>query len=281
MLYPILILTGIGILCGALVIIVSRFLPKEPESLKKAEAINENLPGVNCGACGYPGCFSYAQALSEDKKVFYSNTCATVLQDEKMLSGLKELLDLKIDKKSLNMKAVVSCSGNCENLGTYTGVSSCKAATKILSGFKRCPYSCLGLGDCIEACPQNAIYIDINSNIAVVDPVKCNGCGLCVSQCPRNVIKLIPANSKVVFLCNYQDLRDIPGREKCASGCTRCRKCVKVCSSGAITWNKDKSVPEFDYEKCTNCMECVAACPQKIIREFPGTNKKAPSNLSP
>jgi electron transport complex protein RnfB len=268
MLWPILILTGIGVACGALILVVNKVLPAEPASLKKAEEVNESLPGMNCGACGYPGCFAYAQALSKDKKVFFSSTCTTALQDETMLSGIEKALDLNVDKSSLNKKAVVECSGNCENVGVYTGVAACRTASKILRGFKKCPYSCLGLGDCIETCPQNAIHPDINTNIVVIDTEKCNGCGLCVKECPRNVIKLVPARSKIVFLCNYQDLRDIPGREKCDSGCKRCRKCVKVCPNEAVTWNKDKSIPEFDFEKCDNCRECIKACPQRILIEL-------------
>ncbi len=108
---------------------------------------------MNCGACGYPGCFAYAQALADDKKVFFSNVCSTVLHDEKMLDGIEEALDIKVDKNSLNKKAVISCSGNCENVAVYSGIGTCRSANKLLSGFKRCPYSCLGLGDCIEDMP--------------------------------------------------------------------------------------------------------------------------------
>jgi ferredoxin len=61
---------------------------------------------------------------------------------------------------------------------------------------------------------------------------------------PGNVIRLVPANSKILFLCNYQDLRDMPRWEKCDSGCTRCRKYVKMCPTGAVIWNKDKSMAE-------------------------------------
>jgi len=267
MFWTILILTAIGLLCAVLIILAYRFLPKEPQSLKKAEKINENLPGMNCGACGYPGCFAYAQALSNDKKVFFSNTCATVLQDEKMLSGIEEALDIKVDKSSLKKKAVVACSGNCGLIGSYVGVESCKAANKLLGGFKRCPYGCLGLGDCVDVCPSNAIRINIKNRVAVVDPDRCTGCGLCVKECPRNIISLVPAETKVVFLCSYKDIRDIPGREKCESGCIGCRKCYKACPNEAITWNKETAMPEFDLSKCDGCGACIEACPLgKIVR---------------
>ncbi len=270
----ILILTAIGILCGVLITLVNRFLPKEPLTLKKAEQISTNLPGMNCGACGYPGCFAYAQALSKDPKVFFSSTCATVLQDDSLLAGLENELNIKVDKESLNKKAVVACSGNCENLGSYLGVKSCKAASRILKGFKRCPYSCLGLGDCINVCPSNAISIDVNKNIAVINPDKCTGCGLCVKACPRNIISLIPANAPVVFLCSYQDAKDIPGREKCDSGCIGCRKCYKICPTGAITWNKEKALPEFDLSKCNGCGLCIKECPKGKIVKLSGIFKK-------
>ncbi len=263
----IIILTAIGIVCGILITVINKVLPKEPQTLKKVEQISSKLPGMNCGACGYPGCFAYAQALSKDSKIFFSNTCATVLQDESLLSGLENELNIKIDKSALNKKAVVACSGNCEHVGSYLGVESCKTASKILRGFKRCPYSCLGLGDCIKVCPSNAISIDIKTRVAVVNPDRCTGCGLCVKECPRNIISLVPANAKVLFLCSYQDAKDIPGREKCDSGCIGCRKCFKVCPNQAITWNNKKALPEFDLSKCNGCYMCVEACPKgKIVK---------------
>ena len=45
---------GIGLLCGLGLAIASHVMavPKD----EKAEAIEEILPGANCGACGYSGC---------------------------------------------------------------------------------------------------------------------------------------------------------------------------------------------------------------------------------
>ena len=266
---PIAILTAIGILAGILIWITNRTLPPEPESLKKAEEVSENLPGMNCGACGFPGCFAYAQALSKDKNVFFSNTCSSLIQDQDMMDKIGKSLDLEIDKSAMDKKAVIGCSGNSKTIGTYFGIGSCKSANKILKGFKTCPYGCLGSGDCIKVCPQNAITINIDKKIAVVDPEKCIGCGLCVKECPRKLIKLVPAKAKLVFLCSYESTRDIPGREKCDFGCIRCRKCVKACENDAISWNKEKSIPEIDYNTCLKCDACVEVCPTKVLKKFP------------
>jgi electron transport complex protein RnfB len=266
---PIAILTAIGIACGILIWVTNRTLPPEPESLKKAEEVSENLPGMNCGACGFPGCFAYAQALSKDKNVFFSNTCSSVLQDQKMLGSLEKSLDLKIDKSALDKKAVVGCNGNSKTIGVYLGIGSCKSADKILKGFKTCPYGCLGSGDCIKVCPENAIRIDIDKKIAVIDPEKCTGCGLCIKECPRKIIKLVPTDAKLVFLCSYESVKDIPGREKCDFGCIRCRKCVKACENNAISWNKEKLIPEIDYKTCLKCDSCIEACPTKVLKKFP------------
>jgi electron transport complex protein RnfB len=197
-----------------------------------------------------------------------------------MLGGIEKSLDLVVDKNAMNKKAVVCCSGDCEKIGTYVGVGTCKSASKILKGFKKCPFGCLGLGDCTHVCPQNAISIDVDRKIAVIDPDKCTGCGLCVKECPRNIIKLIPADSKVVFRCSYDSVRDIPGREKCESGCIHCRKCFKACENDAIIWNKEKQIPEFDLSKCIDCGACIEACPKNVLTKLRVDNSKKEKVLS-
>jgi len=267
----IIILSAIGIVCGILIFIVNRFLPGEPESLKKAEEISRHLPGANCGACGYPGCFAYARALAKDKNTFFTNTCATVLQEPGMLKDLEKILNIEVDPSKMNKKAVVKCCGNSSVIGNYSGIKTCNAAFKLLSGYKECPYGCLGLGDCAAVCPQNAIQIHSarGGNIAVIDPEKCTGCGLCVKACPGNLIKLVPSDTKIVFLCSYDSIKNIPGRKKCSRGCSHCMKCYKTCKYDAIVWNKEKGIPEFDSDKCTLCGACVEICPQDTLAELP------------
>jgi ferredoxin len=139
----------------------------------------------------------------------------------------------------------------------------------------------LGLGDCAKVCPQDAISIDPERNIAVVDWEKCIGCGLCLAECPHGLIELVPAGTKVAFKCNYQPLRDIPGREKCESGCIHCRKCFNACEFDAIIWNKEKAIPEFDMDKCVLCMKCIKECPNSVLKKvFMKAKKKEPEKIS-
>jgi len=79
--------------------------------------------------------------------------------------------------------------------------------------YKRCPYACLRFGDCIAVCPQGAISIDDDNDIAVIDYEKCNGCGLCIGECSQNLIELVPVTTQIDFHCNYSQAENIPGRK--------------------------------------------------------------------
>ena len=269
------ILTAIGLACGLIIFFVYLKVPQKVKGLEKTEKINSVLPGLNCGACGYAGCFGYAQALSKDPDVFSTTPCSLVLQDEERLSELSKVLGVKLDASGMTKKALVRCTGDSEVVCSYSGAPTCKGAAQLLSGYKKCPYACLGFGDCVEVCPQNAISIDPEKNIAVVDTAKCNGCGLCVTECPQGIIELVPADTKIAFLCSYKPLKNVPGRERCGFGCIHCRKCFKACEYGAIEWNKETALPEFNQEKCTLCLECVEACPQDTLADFTRSAKEA------
>ncbi|MFO8143639.1 MAG: (Fe-S)-binding protein, partial [Dehalococcoidales bacterium] len=144
------ILTAIGLACGLIIFFVYLKVPQKVKGLEKTEKINSVLPGLNCGACGYAGCFGYAQALSKDPDVFSTTPCSMVLQDEERLEELGKILGVKLDASGMTRKAVVRCTGNSEIACSYSGAPTCKGAAQLLSGYKKCPYACLGFGDCVE-----------------------------------------------------------------------------------------------------------------------------------
>ena len=277
---PVGVLIAIGLACGLIIYFVYIKVPQKVKGLEKTEELNAILPGANCGACGRPGCFGYAQALTQDSNLVTKTPCTLMLQDPESLKRLEKALGITLDVSAMSKKALVHCNGNSEIIYNYSGVETCKAAAQLLSGYRKCPYACLGLSDCVEVCPQQgAIFIDQEKNVAIVDTEKCTGCGLCVTECPLNLIELVPAGTKIAFLCNYKPLRNIPRRERCDFGCSHCRKCFKACEDEAIEWNKETALPEFNQEKCTLCLKCVEACEQNTLADF--TKVKTEAELVP
>jgi hypothetical protein len=45
---------------------------------------------------------------------------------------------------------------------------------------------CVGCGDCVQHCAQNAL--SLSEETAVIDPQKCTGCGECILICPNGAI---------------------------------------------------------------------------------------------
>ena len=54
-LFPVALVAGIGLVLGLGLAIASKIMAVPVD--EKAEAITEALPGANCGACGYSGCW--------------------------------------------------------------------------------------------------------------------------------------------------------------------------------------------------------------------------------
>lgn len=60
-LLPVLLLVVIGGAFGALIAVLSKVLYVEVDT--RVSDILEMLPGINCGACGHPGCQGLAEAI--------------------------------------------------------------------------------------------------------------------------------------------------------------------------------------------------------------------------
>lgn len=76
---------------------------------------------------------------------------------------------------------------------------SCAVVSLVYGSLNDCKFSCIGLGDCIRVCEQEAISIE--NGTALINEL-CNGCGKCISACPKNIITLVPVAQKEVVLCS-------------------------------------------------------------------------------
>lgn len=258
-LIPVLICLGVALISGVILTVASKlFGIKEDE---KYLQIRDCLPGANCGACGYSGCDGYAKALSTGKCTT-ANAC--VPGGDSAAREIASILGVEADDV-IEQVAFVACNGNCEaskKKFEYIGRQSCRIANMAYNGDKVCTYSCLGYGDCVAVCPQNAITIE--NGVAKVNVVDCIGCGICTRSCPNGIIKLINRTSSVAVACSSHDKGAVT-RKACTNGCIGCGKCEKTCQHGAIKVENNLAV--IDYEKCVGCGDCVRACPVGCITE--------------
>ncbi len=258
---PIVIVGALGLVLGLVLAIAARvFAVKVNE---KAEKIRECLPGANCGGCGYSGCDGYAAALA-DGRTDKTGLCSP--GGHEVAQKVADVLGVEAGY-ARQMTAVVLCQGNSHNVKTkinYVGASSCKMATQLFGGPKNCTYGCLGFGDCVKACPYEAIFIC--GGIARIDPGKCKACRKCMSVCPRGLIELYPVNEKhtIVFCKNGDKGSDT--RKACLQGCLACTRCVRICKNDAITITDNHA--HIDSEKCTGCGACIPECPAGAINHL-------------
>ena len=244
-----------GLLGLALAIAAKVFAVKVDERIP---ALQEKLPGANCGGCGYAGCSALAEAIVKGE----AKPSACVVGGNEVAAEIAKIMGVEAEAP-VRMRAQVMCSGTSEfakKKYIYEGAPDCRAATKLGGGNKLCPNGCIGLGTCVSVCQFGAIKIE--NGISAVDYTKCQGCGMSVEACPKHIIKLIPYDSKVWVGCMSVDKGAIT-RSYCDVGCISCRLCEKTCESGAIHVND--FVASIDYTKCTQCGKCVEKCPRKII----------------
>ena len=253
--------TAIGLICAVILAIASKVMAvKEDETFIK---IRECLPGANCGACGYTGCDGYAHALAEDNTV-KTNLC--VPGADNVSRQLSELMGVAFEDV-VEQVAVVHCNGNCEatkDKMEYQGIQSCAAAKLFFGGRGSCTFGCMGLGDCANACPQNAICIE--DGVARVNTAECIGCGICTKVCPNKLITVMDDVERVVVECSNTE-KGAATRKKCTNGCIGCKKCEKVCTAGAIKVVNNLAV--IDYSLCPDCENpgiCAEVCTTGCIK---------------
>ena len=188
---------------------------------EKEVAIREELPGNNCGGCGFAGCDALAKAIVRCK-----GTCDKV-----------------------------------KTLYNYEGIDDCaKASVVPAGGPKACSYGCTGFGSCVKACQFDAIHVvdgvavvdkekcvacgkcvatcpkgliqivpysaehlvqcsshDKGKDVKAACQAGCIGCTLCTKQCESDAIHM---DNNLAFI-DYEK-------------CTNCGKCAAKCPAKVI-----------------------------------------------
>ncbi len=233
----------------------------------RIDEVDEVLPGANCGGCGYPGCRGFAEACVKSEDL--GNLYCPVGGNDCMSSVAKVLGRTAVEKEP--DVAVLLCNGACSlrpNTNKYDGAGSCTIAHNLYGGETGCQYGCLGLGDCVRVCDFDALHMDTETGLPVVDEEKCTACGACVKECPRNLFELRPKGKKgrrIYVACSNKD-KGSAKKIGCDVACIGCRKCEKECAFDAITIENFNAY--IDPQKCKLCRKCAPVCPTNAIHEI-------------
>ncbi len=223
-------------------------------------AVRAELPGANCGACGYPGCDALAAAIASGSAPAGACTVggAPVAAAVGRVMGVEASAETQV--------AILACQGThsaCAPKARYNGVGTCAAAKLSVNGTKRCDWGCIGFGDCARACPFDAMRMG-EDGLPRVNYRNCTGCGLCVAACPQKILSRVPKErTGAITLCSNRNDKKARVAKDCKVGCIKCGKCERVCPLSCI--EVTDGIPLVDYARCDSCGECVKNCPTKAL----------------
>lgn len=268
-LIAVIVLGVIGLVSALVLYIISNKFAVNEDS--RIAQVSEVLPQANCGGCGYPGCSGFAAACvkAADAGSLEGKLCP--VGGQPVMEQVAGILGLAAVASAPKV-AVVRCNGTCENRprnAEFDGAVSCRVKNMTGMGDTGCGYGCLGCGDCVSKCQFDAISMDSETGLPIVDEEKCTACGACAKACPRSIIEIRlkgPKGRRVVVLCNNKDKGAIANKA-CKASCIGCGKCVKTCEKfEAITL--ENNLAYIDAEKCKMCRKCEEACPKGAIHGF-------------
>lgn len=126
--------------------------------------IEKLLPNVNCGQCGYPGCQTYAKALSKGEA-----RC--------------DLCKPAGPEVAMQLAALTG-----QNLGSKTDFEEDLFTPRQVAFIHES--SCTGCSRCVRVCRLDCIEGKIRQSHHI-DKEECIGCGDCIKVCPEKCIELV------------------------------------------------------------------------------------------
>jgi len=223
----IILMGGLGLVVGVGLALASKifYVYVDP----KIVAVDDVLPGANCGGCGLPGCSANAEAIVAGKAA--PNSCVAAGEDVAL--AIAAILGVSVEAKEPDI-ALPGCTygvADADVKYTYDGLNDCRAAALLSGGMKVCNIGCLGLGTCATACPFDAIAMG-PQGLPVVDEVKCTGCGTCERVCPKHIITLSSVTRRIL-------------KEYTTEDCTT--PCQRSCPAGINISKYIQEIAEGDY----------------------------------
>lgn len=134
--------------------------------------------------------------------------------------------------------------------------------------------TCFGCVLCRNACPYDAISLEVHmdspikENVPNINVKLCKACGACVQACKKGSIHIVSYGKQP------------PHSEIDKDTCVRCGYCFRVCPTDAIKYGqllpktvKGGKAIVVNQDKCIGCMTCTRVCPSMGALNVARTNK--------
>ena len=224
----------------------------------RIDEVEEMLPHTNCGACGFPGCRPFAEALVAGRALPGKCTVSSAAGHARIASFLG--VDVGAEERRVARLACAGGANVARQHARYDGERSCRSAALVAGGGKGCFWGCLGLADCAVACDFDAIRMNAH-DLPVVEEALCTACGDCVEVCPKDLFSLHPVSHRLWVACKSLDAGDELLAD-CEVACTACGRCA-MDAPGLVTMRGN--LPVVDYGRPHATRAPIERCPTGAI----------------
>ena len=260
LLLSIAILGGVGLTFGTLIALANAKLRVYEDP--RIDDVERLLPGANCGACGFPGCRGFAEAVVSGS---IQPAKCTVMSGEQR-QEVAAYLGVEAGTATKVVARLLCAGGNnvASRKATYSGIESCAAAVAVSGGGKGCAWGCIGYADCAVACNFDAITMN-PSGLPVVDVDKCTACNDCVVACPLGLFTLMPLDQQLIVQCRSLLAGDA-ATAVCSVACNACGRCALDAPAGLIEMRGGLAVVDYArWDGSDAAAASIARCPTGAI----------------